>query len=363
MTSSEATTPYSYILPRHRIAQRPVYPPDLAKLLVIKVDPKRNKSEYTLSDAVFSDFPTLIRGDEIFVFNNSKVIPARLYGKVNDSPVEILLLKRDETTEVISSTVAGSERWLVIARPAKLLQLGSVWTSESASSLLKATVLEIRANGERVVEFSVEGDEEVSLLRQKLGTMPIPPYIRNGRADDADLTDYQSCFAKIEGSVAAPTASLHFTENLVARITERGARCLSITLHVGLGSVRDLDKGGGSSEECYVSDTIWEELQAHRLHGGRVVAVGTTVVRALESKACGAITEKDSTNLLIYPGHNFKIVDEVVTNFHQPGTSHLLLVEAFLGRELLAASYDHALSSDYRFLSYGDGMYITRLDY
>ena len=223
------------------------------------------------------------------------------------------------------------------------------------------------ANEDRLrLRFFAQSDSSVADLIQIHGTMPIPPYIRNGRGDDQDRIDYQSVFAVNPGSVAAPTASLHFTQELVAGL-KRSPGCLvdRITLHVGTASFQPIIVNGvmrtPSSERFFVPDDVLNRLQATRRSRGRVVAVGTTVVRALESaaheEANGA--QMSSTELFIQPGFSFEMVDLLITNFHQPRTTHLLLVEALLGAELLDRVYREALANDYRFLSYGDGMMIV----
>jgi S-adenosylmethionine:tRNA ribosyltransferase-isomerase len=224
-----------------------------------------------------------------------------------------------------------------------------------------------------LVQFSLrDGQAGTEILQSALraaGTMPIPPYIRGGLGDEEDLTDYQTIFARHEGSIAAPTASLHFTPNLVKSLLRAGVEMAQVTLHVGAASIRALDASSGGvpgAERMQVSASVLEKIDDTRRAGGRVVAVGTTVMRALEtawrarqSVAAGGAPAptlfEGETDLFIRPGFEFYAVDGLITNFHQPGTSHLLLVEAFVGRSLLERIYDHALHSKYRFLSYGDG--------
>jgi S-adenosylmethionine:tRNA ribosyltransferase-isomerase len=224
-----------------------------------------------------------------------------------------------------------------------------------------------RTSEERIlVEFVSSSSRGVATLLAEAGSMPIPPYIRKGQADESDKTDYQTVFAQEEGSIAAPTASLHFTEDLNKRLIERGCHIHYLTMHLGPASFLPLAREGQEEkapgqERLNFEPEFFLYLKQQKSQGKKVVAVGTSVVRALESMR---FFEKQgfkgqvSTDLFIRPGHNFQIVDKVITNFHQPGTTHLMLVEALLGEEMLTRSYNHALGANYRFLSYGDGMLI-----
>ncbi len=344
--SSEVETidAFWYDLPKERIAQRPVHPADHAKMLVI------DRKAGTLFDSRFSEIPSYLSSKDRLVFNETKVVPARLFGKLDSAAgaqVELLLIEK--ITE---------SQWVCIGRPLrKVRSVGRVKFSDS----LWAEVVSDDGNPERVtVEFKTSENTHISMAIAAHGTMPIPPYIRKGVGDEQDAVDYQSIFARHPGSVAAPTASLHFNDDLMTRITDGVGTAVSrITLHVGPASFLPvIDEGKlkkPGSERFEVSDGAKREMVETRAKGGRVIAVGTTVVRALESctKTNGA------TELFISPGYSFELVDAVVTNFHQPGTTHLLLVEALLGKELLSRAYEHAMKNDYRFLSYGDGMLIV----
>lgn len=340
----ETIDAYWYDLPKERIAQRPVHPADSAKMLVI------DRKAGTLVDSVFSEIPSYLASTDRLVFNETKVVPARLFGKldsVGGAHVELLLIEK--VTE---------SRWVCIGRPLrKVRSVGRVRFGDS----LWADVVSDDGNPERVtVEFHTSENTHISMAIAAHGTMPIPPYIRKGVGDEQDVVDYQSIFARNPGSVAAPTASLHFNESLMTHITERVGTAVSrITLHVGSASFLPVIDAGKlkkpGAERFEVSDDVKRDMRETRAKGGRVIAVGTTVIRALES--CQRTTE--STELFISPGYTFGAVDAVITNFHQPGTTHLLLVEALIGRELLARAYEHALQKEYRFLSYGDGMLIV----
>jgi S-adenosylmethionine:tRNA ribosyltransferase-isomerase len=341
-------SPFSYELPAERIAQRPVHPPESARMAVA------SRSGGTVTDATFADITRYLSADDLLVFNDTKVIPARLFGRLDNaaqSPVELLLLERiDERS------------WVCLGRPLKKIRsVGSITFSPTLTARLLPS-----PDLDRVrVTFNVQGETSVDDELARHGTMPIPPYIRDGVSDEQDAVDYQSIFAKEPGSVAAPTASLHFSPELIERI-KRDTRCriVTITLHVGSASFQPIMVDGvlrpPSSEKFAVPEQVMREVRETRSRrGGRVIAVGTTVVRALESAALEAQASGPSTDLFIQPGFQFRAVDGLVTNFHQPGTTHLLLVEALLGRELLECTYSHALESGYRFLSYGDGMLIT----
>ncbi len=340
--------PFSYDLPRHLIAERPVSPPDAARLLLV------DRQNHAIADAVFSDLPSLVSRSDLFVLNNTRVVPARLVGKFEEDSreVELLLLQEVEL---------GT--WRCIGKPMRRLSSGAtmVFGSDHPEQVF-GTVVSEPQNGEVLVTFRTE-DSDISSALKHVGSMPIPPYIRQGRGDDQDRIDYQTCFGVIDGSVAAPTASLHFTPELIEELSSKAAGICHITLHVGSGSFRQIGKGGGNAEYCEFPHGSWEQIVQHKRKGGRIVAVGTTVVRAIESRAHGIVGDTGETELLITPQHDFRVVDDLITNFHQPGTTHLLLVEALIGRDLLARAYSHALSSAYRFLSYGDGMLIRGASY
>ena len=338
-------SPFNYDLPPDRIAQRPVRPYHDAKLLVIKRDLG------ALTDQTFLDFPEHLTSKDLIVFNNTKVIPARFLGEFHSSggAVEVLLVSN------IKESI-----WRVLGKPLRKFVPGKLI---KFSPQLSAEII-AREEDTAVLRFYSEDSSDTSLLMEQVGIMPIPPYIRAGHSDDQDRIDYQTPFGEVEGSVAAPTASLHFSPEVMAKIKEKGVRTASITLHLNTASFQPLVNKDTTeikpppSEKILISNQLRQEIADTKLRGGRVIAVGTSVVRSLESTELEGVEAKGSTDLFIKPGHIFKVVDVVVTNFHQPGTSHLMLVEAFLGRDLLAKSYAHALDTSYRFLSYGDGMVI-----
>jgi len=343
---------FSYRLPEDRIADRPVHPYHEALLLVA------DRQSGKLRQSKFLSLPEFLAPSDLLIFNNTKVIPARLFGRLETSgEVEILLL-----------AAQGENIWRVLGRPLKKFKAG---VQIIFSKQLKAEVLERVNTHEAILKFSVT--DSTTCVAEALacqGLMPIPPYIRGGRGDSEDLKDYQSPYAKEAGSVAAPTASLHFTPELHAALSAHGCSHDFVTLHLSTASFLPvIDKEGEYFTEpgielCRYNPTLLSRVQETRRLGGRVVAVGTSVVRALETIAImqseenfceGAYYE---TSLFIRPGFKFQCVDAMVTNFHQPGTSHMLMLQAFMGEELLRKSYALALAEGFRFLSYGDGMLI-----
>jgi S-adenosylmethionine:tRNA ribosyltransferase-isomerase len=312
-----------------------------------------NRRDGSIRHESFAVISQFLRPSDRLVFNDTRVMPARFYPRL-DTPeghqVELVLLRE----------VADNE-WIAIGYPMRRIR--------AASALLFGDQLRARQissdTPDRIrFRFETSSREETFRLIESLGTMPIPPYIRNGRADDQDKIDYQSIFAEHVGSVAAPTASLHFSTALIENIRASvGCQIDTVTLHVGAASFQPIFVNGElrppGTEEFNVLPSLIESLQASRSAGGRVIAIGTTVIRALESAARqGSSSHDTETSLFISPGFQFSVVDAVVTNFHQPSTTHLLLVESLLGKDLLCRSYETALANEYRFLSYGDGMLI-----
>ncbi len=339
--------PYSYDLPDDRIAQRPVHPPESAKMLVY------SRAEGAITHATFARIGDFLRSGDHLVFNDTKVIPARLFGRLESADgyeVEVVLLNE-----------VGRHEWTALGFPMRKIRAAS---RVYFNPLLAAEVLPSDVEGRLRLRFVSPQADDIARLLQEHGTMPIPPYIRNGRGDEQDRVDYQSIFAEHPGSVAAPTASLHFTEALVDSLAGMGCKIDRLTLHVGTASFQPIMVNGvlrpPGEERFYVSKDLIERLRESKAKGGRVVAIGTTVVRALESAVRSSeLDSMQGTELFIQPGFEFQIVDALVTNFHQPRTTHLLLVEALLSSEGIDASYRAALANGYRFLSYGDGMLIV----
>ncbi len=345
-SSEQHLSPYVYELPSERIAQRPVQPPESALMVYSCKD--RQPADYR-----YSDLPQLLSARDVLVFNHTAVNPARIRGFLEaGSEVEFLLLR-----------ARSLEQWECLARPLKKLVKG---VTIACGEGLTATVLERIGDRNVLIQFCAP-DESVSLsaLLERVGEMPIPPYIRRGHGDEQDRSDYQSMFARVPGSIAAPTASLHFSPTLIADLEAKGIRHHGLVLHLGTSSFLPVFYPERAHEivhpgsELYVhSEELLRTLADVRSQGGRVIAVGTSVVRALESMTRNHQPEGTllESSLFITPGFEYQMIDGLITNFHQPGTTHLLLVEAFIGRERLDSIYTHALQGAYRFLSYGDGM-------
>lgn len=352
---------FDFDLPEASIALRPVEPRDAARMLV--VDPERG-----LADRLVRDLPGLLAPGDVLVLNNTKVIPSRLYGlRVREETaarVEIMLHKRE-----------GADRWRAFARPAKKLQIGDrIRFGDAAESSvcelvrLDAEVEEKGEGGDVALRFSFSGpvlDEAIA----RLGELPLPPYIAGKRAtDDKDRTDYQTVYARDEGAVAAPTAGLHFTNDLFRRLEERGVTCEFVTLHVGAGTFLPVKADDTAEHRMHaewgsVSEGTARALNDARARGGRIVAVGTTSLRLLESAARedGVIAPfSGDTAIFITPGYRFKAVDVLMTNFHLPRSTLFMLVSAFSGLENIKAAYSHAIETGYRFYSYGDASLLFR---
>jgi S-adenosylmethionine:tRNA ribosyltransferase-isomerase len=333
-------TDFHYDLPPELIAQAPLAERSASRLLTL------DGATGALSDRQFRELPEFIDAGDLLVFNDTRVIPARLYAlKDSGGKVELLLERPLEGAQA-----------LVHARASKPLR--------------PAMLLESRGGTIRILEkrgdlWTVELPEAALGFFERYGQMPLPPYIRR-EPDAADSTRYQSVFARRKGAVAAPTASLHFDAPLLTQITARGAYCTFITLHVGAGTFQPVrsDAVGAHvmhAEFVEVGAAACEAVAAARTRGGRVIAVGTTVVRALESAAGGGRLAPyvGDSSLFIVPGFRFGIVDAMVTNFHLPESTLLMLVSAFAGREAVLAAYAHAVAARYRFFSYGDAMFVT----
>lgn len=339
------TSDFDYTLPEERIAQTPVEPRDHARLMVC--DPAAD----TIQHRHFYDLPEYLRPEDVLVLNETKVLPARLYGHREDTggTIEFLLLKR-----------LDKDRWEVILRPGRRAKPGIRFVFGEGQ--LAAEVESTTPEGGRVVRFFYDGVFE-SLL-DELGQMPLPPYIHEKLSDP---TRYQTVYAKEDGSAAAPTAGLHFTPELLERIRAKGIDIIPILLHVGLGTFRpvkedDLSNHHMHSEFYAVSEDAAMRINAARPRGGRIVCVGTTCVRTLESAAdeAGIIHPgSGETDIFITPEYKLRAVDALVTNFHLPKSTLLMLVASLMGRERMLAAYEEAIQQEYRFFSFGDAMFIS----
>ena len=339
------TADFDFDLPEELIAQTPLEKRDASRLLVV------DKETGAFSDQHFDQIIDQLQPGDALVMNNTRVLPARLYGIKPETGghVELLLLKNTQDDD-----------WEVLAKPAKRLRVGS--QISFGDGRLTATVVEELDHGGRIVRFGYEG---IFLeVLESLGEMPLPPYIHEKLSD---RERYQTVYAKENGSAAAPTAGLHFTKELLEQIAAKGVKLVYLTLHVGLGtfrpvSVDSLDDHEMHSEFYSLSEEAAQTLRQVKAKGGRVIAVGTTSIRTLEtigSKFQGQI-QADSgwTNIFIKPGYDWKVVDAFSTNFHLPKSTLVMLVSAFAGRSLTLEAYEHAIAERYRFFSFGDAMFI-----
>ncbi|HEX3559404.1 MAG TPA: tRNA preQ1(34) S-adenosylmethionine ribosyltransferase-isomerase QueA [Pyrinomonadaceae bacterium] len=347
---------FDYELPEELIAQHPLARRDASRMLVV------SREEGAWRDCSFSEFPSELRAGDALVVNNTRVFPARLAGRREPTGgrVELLLVRRREDV--------GAHIWEALARPARRLDAGA--RLAFGDGRLRAEVLSATDDGVgRVVRFDSEGDFDA--LVEEFGQMPLPPYIKRegfdlaARAEDRER--YQTVYAASRGAIAAPTAGLHFTPHVLESSRARGVRVAALTLHVGYGTfapvrAEELASHRVAPERFEIGEEAAEAINSTRAGGGRVVAVGTTTVRALESAAVekGFVRAgRGETGLTITPGYQFRAVDALLTNFHLPRSSLLVLVSAFAGRELVLAAYRHAVAARYRFYSYGDCMFIV----
>lgn len=361
---------FDFDLPEALIALRPASPRESAKLLVVRPQPLGE--EGVLGDLTVGDLPSLLQPGDALVFNDTRVIPARLFG----------VRRRDETevrVEAILHRRLAPDRWTAFARPGKRLKVGdrilfgdrharSTGDGACALTTLVAEVVEKGDGGELTLAFELSG-VDLDLAVAGVGEMPLPPYIAAKRAEDEqDRTDYQTVYAREDGSVAAPTAGLHFTPGLLAAIAERGVSSHFVTLHVGAGTFLPVKTDVVAEHRMHpefgvVSPETAAALNAVRAAGGRIVCVGTTSLRLLESAATedGVILPfADETAIFITPGYRFRAADVLMTNFHLPKSTLFMLVSAFAGQATMKAAYAHAIETGYRFYSYGDSSLLFR---
>jgi S-adenosylmethionine:tRNA ribosyltransferase-isomerase len=347
---------FDFDLPTHRIALRPVAPRDAARLMVV-----RPRQAGELEDRKIADLPNLLLPGDCLVVNDSKVIAARLKGR---------RIGRGSTEPAIEATLhkrIDSSHWRAFVKPAKKLQVGDALRFGTEGKVcflgeLDAQVSQKDEGGEVTLSFSFHGPVLDQAIAER-GAMPLPPYIASRRPpDEQDRADYQTVFATPEGSVAAPTAGLHFTENLLARLKERGVALHKVTLHVGAGTFLPVKTDDTESHKMHaefgsVSAEVAAALNAARAKGGRIVAVGSTALRLLETAAGtdGKLRAfAGETAIFITPGYKFRAVDLMLTNFHLPRSTLFMLVSAFSGLETMQRAYHHAIQAGYRFYSYGD---------
>lgn len=341
------TDDFDFALPEELIAQTPLKNRSSSKMMVL------TKESETIEDRQFESIVDELNEGDALVMNDTRVLPARLYGEKEDTHahIEVLLLKNIE-----------DDKWETLMKPAKKAKPGTVLSF--GDGRLKATVLESLEHGGRIVEFSYDGIFLETL--ESLGEMPLPPYIKE-RLQDSER--YQTVYAKENGSAAAPTAGLHFTEELLEKIKNKGVKLVFLTLHVGLGtfrpvSVDNIDEHKMHEEFYQLSQTSADTLNETKKNGGRIIAIGTTSIRTLETigqEYDGQFKAASGwTSIFISPGYQFKAVDAFLTNFHLPKSTLIMLVSAFLGREFVLRSYHHAVEEKYRFFSFGDAMFVKK---
>ena len=339
------TSDFYFELPNEQIAQDPLPDRSASRLMVL------HKKTGEIEHRKFTDIVEYLRPGDCLVRNNTKVIPARLFGTREDTGavIEFLLLKRRE-----------DDIWETLVKPGKKARTGA--RISFGEGLLRGVIVDVLEDGNRLIQFSYEGIFEEIL--DKLGQMPLPPYITHKLQDK---NRYQTVYAKYDGSAAAPTAGLHFTEELFQELEEKGVIVANVTLHVGLGTFRpvkveDVTEHHMHSEHYFIEPGEAEKINRARREGGRIICVGTTSCRTIESAADekGILrAAEENTDIFIYPGYQFKIMDELITNFHLPESTLLMLVSALAGKDFVMKAYEEAVREGYRFFSFGDAMFIT----
>ncbi|MEM6449855.1 MAG: tRNA preQ1(34) S-adenosylmethionine ribosyltransferase-isomerase QueA [Cyanobacteria bacterium P01_D01_bin.105] len=352
---------YSYDLPDALIAQNPVTPRDSAQLLVID-------GHATHQHRQFRDLEFILSPGDLLVLNNTQVIPARLFGH---KKIDLPNRKLGAPVEVLLVEPVDHERWLALVRPGRRLPPGTVITLGNPAQPLMTALIESRdeSTGGRIIKFipTAQGRAQAASTVEgiifQLGQIPLPPYITRS---EALPEQYQTVYSSKQGAVAAPTAGLHFTDRLLNALKEKGIQTTEITLHVGIGTfrpveVKDIETHQMHQERIEVSEETVQKIKQTKANGGRVIAVGTTSTRALEGAAavCGELAPYEGkTEIFIYPGYQWQVIDGLITNFHLPESSLLMMVSALIGRERLMRLYQEAIAQQYRFYSFGDAMLI-----
>ncbi|AFZ01098.1 tRNA preQ1(34) S-adenosylmethionine ribosyltransferase-isomerase QueA [Calothrix sp. PCC 6303] len=347
---------YDYDLPEALIAQNPAVPRDSSRLLVVNT-PQGGEGIYS-QHYFFRDLPDILQPGDLLIMNNTKVIPARLYGrKSTGAKVEVLLLEEKKYN-----------CWLALVKPGRRFKIGSqiifdLPDGENQATEIIATVMSgDGATGGRLLEFEIPDGKPLIQVLGMLGEVPLPPYIHDSQASDEQ---YQTVYAENLGAVAAPTAGLHFTHELLARLAEKQINYAYVTLHVGIGTFRPVEVEDITTHQMHgewidVPAATVEQIKLTQAAGGRIIAVGTTAVRSLEGAAVSGELQPfcGKTNMFIYPGYQWRVVDGLITNFHLPRSSLLMLVSALIGRTNLLKIYQEAIALQYRFYSFGDAMLI-----
>ena len=339
------TSDFFYELPQELIAQTPVYPRDSSRLMIL------NKKNGSVEHKIFHDLVDYLNPNDCLILNDTRVIPARIYGvkKETGAVVEFLLLKQSENNV-----------WECLCKPGKRAKIGTEFVF--GDGLVDCEVVDVTEDGNRKIKFNCDSKEIYTIL-DKIGKMPLPPYITEELKDGER---YQTVYSKELGSAAAPTAGLHFTTEMLEQIKEKGVKIGYVTLHVGLGTFRpvkvdDVTNHKMHSEHYHISQETADLINETKKNGGRVISVGTTSTRTLESVATknGCICEdEDDTSIFIYPGYKFKCIDALVTNFHLPESTLIMLISAFAGYDNVMNAYKIAVQEKYRFFSFGDAMFI-----
>lgn len=345
MTLKNKTSDYFYELPEELIAQTPVEPRDHSSMLVLDRETGKTQHKH------FYDILDYLKPGDCLILNDSRVLPARIFGTKKDTGahVEFLLLK-----------CVGNNKWETLVKPGRKAKVGAEFVF--SPGVLEGKITDVLEDGNRIIDFSCEGNFYTIL--EELGKMPLPPYITE---ELKDQERYQTVYSHELGSAAAPTAGLHFTKELLKKIEEKGVKIGYVTLHVGLGTFRpvkaeNITEHKMHSEHYHLPKETADLINETKKNGGRVIAVGTTSCRTLESVATfndGKILESDGwTSIFIYPGYDFKVLDGLITNFHLPESTLIMLVSAFAGYEHVMAAYKEAVENRYRFFSFGDAMLI-----
>jgi S-adenosylmethionine:tRNA ribosyltransferase-isomerase len=333
---------FYFELPEELIAQTPIENRDHSRLLIL------NKNNGNISEKIFKDILDEFHENDCLILNNSKVIPARLYGikRQTNAKIEVVLLKQIKL-----------HQWEVLIKPGKKAQVGAI--IDFGEGLLSGEIIEITEGGNRIINFSYEGN--FYDLLDKIGNMPLPPYIK---VKLEDKNRYQTVYAKENGSAAAPTAGLHFTNELLEKLKNKGVKIGYVTLHVGLGTFRPVKVSNITehlmhSEHYFLPRETADIINETKKNGGKVIAVGTTSCRTLETVGANEIKECEGwTDIFIYPGYGFKVIDALITNFHLPESTLIMLVSAFGGTDYIKNAYEYAIKNKFRFFSFGDAMMI-----
>lgn len=339
------TKDFFFELPPENIANKPASPRDSSKMMVL------DQTVLNVNHRIFNELPDILSDEYVIVLNKTRVFPARLKAIVDNKECELLLLTRE-----------NENKWKCMVKPGKKFKIGTIFQIDGKCEKLDAKVLEIFEDGTRLIDFVIQDGVDLAQWIEDNGYPPFPPYIKNAQAE---MKDYQTVYAKNTGSIAAPTAGLHFTDDVFAKLEQRGIQKHFVTLHVGRGTflpvkTEEITNHVMHSEWYEMTEETAKALNKARNTGKKILAVGTTSVRVLESnfRNGGFHAEKNDTEIFIYPGYKFKAIDALLTNFHLPESTLLMLVSAFAGKDFVMNAYTEAVKNNYRFYSFGDSMLI-----